>query len=78
MEVDGYTDNQPIRTLRFPSNYALSTARAEAARADLSKAIEAGRLTAEGRADADPIAPNTTEQGRAANRRIEIVLHAAV
>lgn len=77
IEIDGYTDNQPIRTLRFPSNYALSTARADAARAVLARTIaDAGRLKAEGRADADPIAPNTTEQGRAANRRIEIVLHA--
>ncbi|MBW4024265.1 MAG: OmpA family protein [Proteobacteria bacterium] len=77
VEVDGYTDNQPIRTVRFPSNYALSTARAQSASAVLAQIIDAGRLTAEGRADADPIAPNTTEQGRAANRRIEIVLHTA-
>jgi type VI secretion system protein ImpK len=56
----------------------LSTARAQAAQAVLSQTIDdAGRLTAEGRADADPIAPNTTEQGRAANRRIEIVLHSS-
>ena len=77
-EVNGYTDNEPIRTIRFPSNFALSTARAEAATAALAQTIDdAGRLTAEGRADADPIAPNTTEQGRAANRRIEIVLHSS-
>jgi type VI secretion system protein ImpK len=78
VEVNGYTDNQPIRTVRFPSNYALSTARAQAARSVLAQSIDdAGRLTAEGRADADAIAPNTTERGRAANRRIEIVLHSS-
>ena len=76
VEVNGYTDDQPIRTIRFPSNYTLSTARANAARAVLGRSIDdAGRLTAEGRADQDPIEPNTTAQGRAANRRIEIVLH---
>jgi type VI secretion system protein ImpK len=78
VEVNGYTDDQPIRTIRFPSNFALSTARAQAAQAVLAQTIDdAERLTAEGRADADPIAPNTTEQGRAANRRIEIVLHSS-
>ena len=76
VEVNGYTDDQPIRTVRFPSNFQLSAARAEAARAVLARTIgDASRLSAEGRADADPIAPNSTEQGRDANRRIEIILH---
>lgn len=75
VDVIGYTDDQPIRTVRFPSNFQLSAARAQAARAVIARSIgDAGRLSAEGRADADPIAPNTTPQGRDANRRIEIVL----
>lgn len=73
--VVGYTDNQPIHTVQFPSNFQLSEARAEAARAAIAVAVgEPNRITAEGRADADPIAGNDTPEGRAQNRRIEIVL----
>ncbi|WP_458096277.1 type VI secretion system protein TssL, long form [Roseomonas sp. WA12] len=75
-EVIGYTDNQPIRTVAFPSNFQLSTARARAAAAIVGEAVgDPGRLKVEGRADADPLAPNTTPAGREQNRRIEIVLH---
>jgi type VI secretion system protein ImpK len=75
VRVVGYTDNQPFRAVNFPSNFALSNARAQAVRTALLKPVgDAGRLTAEGRADADPVAPNTTAEGREANRRIEIVL----
>jgi type VI secretion system protein ImpK len=74
--VAGYTDNQPIRTVHFPSNFQLSAARAQAAAAVIGQALgDPGRLTAEGRADADPLAPNTTAAGRERNRRIEVVLH---
>ncbi|HYZ64730.1 MAG TPA: OmpA family protein, partial [Acetobacteraceae bacterium] len=72
--VLGYTDNQPVRTVNFPSNFALSKARAEAVRTALAKPVGEGRLTAEGRAEADPVAPNTSAQGREENRRIDIVL----
>jgi type VI secretion system protein ImpK len=73
--VLGYTDNQPIHTVQFPSNFQLSTARAEAARAVIATAVgDEQRVSAEGRADADPIASNDTPDGRAQNRRIEIVL----
>jgi type VI secretion system protein ImpK len=76
VEVIGYTDNQPIHTIRFPSNFQLSQARAEAARAILAQTIgDPSRLSAEGRGEADPIASNATAQGREENRRIEIVLH---
>ena len=75
VQVIGYTDNQPIHTVRFPSNYQLSTARAEAARDLVVRALgDPGRVTAVGKADADPIASNTTEEGRDQNRRIEVVL----
>jgi len=75
VQVIGYTDNQPIHTVRFPSNYQLSTARADAARDLVVRALgDAGRVTSTGKADADPIAPNATEEGRDQNRRIEVVL----
>lgn len=79
VKVIGYTDNQPIRTVVFPSNFQLSTARAQAASAVIGTSLSANpaelaRMTAEGRADADPLAPNTTPDGREQNRRIEVVL----
>jgi type VI secretion system protein ImpK len=62
--------------VQFPSNFQLSAARAQAARAAIASSIgDAKRLSAEGRADADPIASNATAEGREQNRRIEIVLH---
>jgi type VI secretion system protein ImpK len=76
VQVDGYTDNQPIHTVRFPSNFQLSAARAEAAAAIIGREFkQPDRLTERGHADADPIASNDTPEGRAENRRIEIVLH---
>jgi type VI secretion system protein ImpK len=74
--IVAYTDNQPIHTVKFPSNFQLSAARAEAARAALAHALgEPTRISAEGRADADPVASNATPEGREQNRRLEIVLH---
>lgn len=76
VQVIGYTDNQPIHTIAFPSNFQLSAARAQAVRAALARSIgDPKRLASEGRAEADPIAPNTTPEGREQNRRIELVLH---
>lgn len=75
VQVIGHSDNQPIRTVRFPSNFQLSAARAEAASAIISAATgNPSRFTTEGRADAEPIADNRTAQGREENRRIEVVL----
>lgn len=73
IQVIGYTDNQPIHTMAFPSNFQLSESRARAAATVLAGAIETGRITSEGRADADPIASNATAEGKQANRRVEIV-----
>jgi len=76
VRVIGYTDDQPIRTIAFPSNAQLSTARAQAASAIIATIVgDPSRLSSEGRADADPIAPNSTPEGRERNRRIEIVLN---
>ena len=75
VQVIGHSDNQPIRTGPFPSNYKLSVARAEAARAVIAGPMkQPDRLIAEGRADQAPIASNDTAEGREMNRRIEIVL----
>jgi type VI secretion system protein ImpK len=75
VKVIGYTDSEPIRTIAFPSNFQLSTARAQAASTVVAAALgEPSRITVEGRADADPIAPNSTPEGRERNRRIEVVL----
>ena len=73
--VNGYTDNQPIRTVRFPSNFQLSQARADAvAKLLASHLSKPGRVHAEGKGDSDPIAPNNTPEGRQQNRRTDIVL----
>jgi type VI secretion system protein ImpK len=73
--VTGHTDDRPIRTLRFPSNWHLSQARAEAVVEMLAARLaERGRLTAEGRADTEPLGGNRTPEERARNRRVEILL----
>ena len=75
IEVVGYTDNQPIHTVAFPSNFQLSAARAKASAGVIVGKVDPARVTAEGRADADPLASNDTMQGREQNRRIEMILH---
>lgn len=73
--VAGHSDNIPINTARFPSNVFLSLARAQTVMDRMSTTLAApARLSAEGRADAQPIAPNDTPEGRAQNRRIEVIL----
>jgi type VI secretion system protein ImpK len=65
----------PIRSLRFQSNWELSRARAVSVMAELAKRLEApGRMSPDGRADTEPIAPNDSPANRARNRRVEIVL----
>ncbi len=73
--VVGHTDNQPIRTARFPSNWQLSQrGPRRSARLIAAKLSDAGRLQAEGHADNEPIASNATAEGRQQNRRTDIVL----
>ncbi|WP_233888770.1 DotU family type VI secretion system protein [Paraburkholderia flagellata] len=74
--VTGHTDNQPIRSARFPSNWELSQERAANVRDMLAATVAPARLKAEGHADSDPVAPNDTPAGRALNRRVEITLFA--
>lgn len=76
VRITGHTDDQPIRSLRFPSNWHLSQDRARSVMQFLAEnGTLATRLTAEGRADAEPVAPNDTPAGRARNRRVEITLY---
>jgi type VI secretion system protein ImpK len=73
--VTGHTDNTPMRTLRFPSNWHLSEERARTVRDLLVAAgVPAERVRAEGRADGEPVAANDTPANRALNRRVEITL----
>lgn len=74
--VTGYTDNVPIRSLRFPSNWELSRARAESVKNLLDSFLGQGsqRIRFEGRGEADPLASNATPEGRSRNRRVEITV----
>ena len=75
--VSGYTDNVPMRSVRFVSNWHLSQARAEVVKHLLdgylgTRANE--RIRFEGRGEANPVADNSTPEGRARNRRVEIIV----
>jgi len=73
--INGYSDDQPIRSVRFPSNWHLSQARADSVRKMIgARMTRPERLRAEGRGDADPIVPNDSPANRARNRRVEVTL----
>lgn len=74
--VEGHTDNRPLVSARYPSNWELSTARAAQVVKYLisTKQVVPERLAAVGYADSKPIASNATPAGQATNRRVEIVL----
>ena len=75
--VSGHTDDRPIRSVRFPSNWELSQERARAVAGQLDQSVRTpGRISTEGRGEADPIADNATPAGRAQNRRVEITVFA--
>ncbi len=76
VRIEGHTDNVPINTAEFSSNWELSTRRAtEVVRHLIEKyGFQPGRISASGYAEYRPVAPNDTEQNRALNRRIEIIL----
>jgi chemotaxis protein MotB len=75
VEVEGHTDDRPIATSQYPSNWQLSGARAGAV---VQRLIGAGvggqRVSLGGYAAQQPVAPNATAAGRARNRRVEIIL----
>jgi chemotaxis protein MotB len=73
--VEGHTDNVPISSSQYPSNWELSTDRATTVvRYLIAKGVNRERLGAVGYADLHPLASNATAAGRAKNRRVEIVL----
>lgn len=76
IRIEGHTDNVPIHTAEFDSNWELSSARATGiARLFLDlKAIPADRLSAAGYAEFHPVAGNDTAEGRAQNRRVDLVV----
>ena len=75
VKVEGHTDNMPIRNYRFPSNWELSAVRASSVvRLFIESGVSQQRLTAAGYADQHPVADNTTETGRARNRRVAIMI----
>ena len=75
IRVEGHTDSTPIATAKFPSNWELSGDRASAVvRTMIAAGVPAGRLQAAGFADTKPIGENETAEGRAMNRRVEILV----
>jgi chemotaxis protein MotB len=76
LRVEGHTDNVPIHTAQFASNWELSTARSTAiARLLLEHGpIDPANLAAAGYAEFHPVASNATEDGRTQNRRVDIIL----
>jgi chemotaxis protein MotB len=73
--VEGHTDNIPISTPQFPSNWELSAARAASVvRLFIDTGMDPRRLTATGYADQRPVADNATGEGRQSNRRVAITI----
>jgi chemotaxis protein MotB len=75
IRVEGHTDSLPISNARYPSNWELSTARASSVLILLSeKGIAPERLSAAGYGGFQPIADNSTPEGRTQNRRVDVVI----
>jgi chemotaxis protein MotB len=76
IRVEGHTDNIPIATPLYPSNWELSSARATTIARYLAEhdEISASRLSAAGFGEFHPVAPNDTREGRARNRRVDLVV----
>lgn len=75
IQVEGFTDNIPIETEQFPSNWELSAARASAVvRWFIAQGVGAARLAAVGYGEQRAVASNDTEAGRSQNRRISIII----
>ncbi len=79
LQVEGHTDNLPISTALFPSNWELSSVRASSVvRLFVDNGIADNRLTAVGHGANFPVGPNETVEGRLRNRRVEIMILAAL
>ncbi len=74
-QVEGHTDNVPISTATFPSNWELASARAvTVAKTMIEAGMPADRVSAASYAEAVPVQPNDSPEGRAANRRVAITV----
>ena len=77
--IEGHTDNVPIKTAQFPSNWELSAVRATTVlRLFADSGVDPERLTAIGYADTRPVEPNLLADGRARNRRVTILIDSAI
>jgi type VI secretion system protein ImpK len=75
IKIVGHTDNSPMQTVRFPSNFELSVERAKAVAGVLKPSLtDPSRIDIEGKGADAPIANNSTPEGRARNRRVEIFI----
>lgn len=77
VQISGYTDNVPISTPEFPSNWDLSSARSLSVLKEMlktDKGLDPKRFSAAGYGEYQPIASNTTAEGRKENRRVEILI----
>jgi len=75
IRIEGHTDSDPIRKSGWPSNEELSRARAERVQAYLlNQGVSAEVLSIAGYGSTRPVAPNSTNEGKAANRRVEIIV----
>jgi chemotaxis protein MotB len=75
IHVEGFTDNLPISTAQYPSNWELSTARAASiVRMLAMDGVNPGRLAAVGYGEFQPVADNATDEGRSRNRRVVLVI----
>ncbi len=75
LEITGHTDEVPIRSAQFPSNWELSAVRASSVvRLFAENGIDPARLYAIGREASEPVASNATPEGRARNRRVELMI----
>lgn len=75
VHIEGFTDNQPIRTAQYPTNWELSTARAASiVRMLATEGIDPRRMAAVGYGEFQPVASNDTVEGRGRNRRVVLVI----
>jgi chemotaxis protein MotB len=76
VRLEGHTDNVPIHTARYRSNWELSSARSVTMLEILTTRFQVpeGRLSVGGYAETIPIAPNDNDEGRAQNRRVDVVI----
>ncbi|MBU6505852.1 MAG: flagellar motor protein MotD [Betaproteobacteria bacterium] len=75
IQVEGHTDNVPINTAQYPSNWELSSARASSVvRLFIKEGVDSKRLTAAGVADNQPLVANDTPEHRAKNRRVTVTI----